>query len=233
MNAYEGLLDQSVNNLDSFTPISRLRRRKEFRQNLIVIKFPSPARSPSPFSANEMGGYGSVGRNARGRGATAEAWRLNVNALKKAGPLTPGWYGGWQWLCDGEQVTNIRLRGLGHDVALTYKSRVYMAANGRVTANKWTYRGSPCRFGGQRPYFHCPACWRRVMQLYGVGRYLRRLVRISLIRHSASSRRTGPFVAPTAFAQLPGLAAESEENGSIEEYIGLHLKICQNMKAED
>jgi len=65
-----------------------------------------------------MGGYGSGGWNARGRGTTADTWRLDVNGLNKAGALVPGWYGGWQWTRDGEQVANIRIRAMEGSVAL-------------------------------------------------------------------------------------------------------------------
>ena len=118
-----------------------------------------------------MGGYGSGGWNARGRGTTADAWRLDVNGLNKAGALVPGWYGGWQWTRDGEQVANIRIRAMEGSVALVYRSR--------VNGGEWTEHDEhvavswePCRFGGRRPFFHCPHCSRRVLQLYGVGRYL-------------------------------------------------------------
>ena len=118
-----------------------------------------------------MGGYGSGGWNARGRGTTADAWRLDVNRLNKAGALAPGSCSNCEWKRDGEPVANIQIRGMGHGVELTYRSRPY--------GGEWTQHDEhvdvswePCRFGGQRPFFHCPTCWRRVLQLYGVHRFL-------------------------------------------------------------
>jgi hypothetical protein len=118
-----------------------------------------------------MGGLGSGGWNATGRRTTAVAWRLSVNNLNKAGALTPGWFGGWQWLRDGEQVANIRVGAIEGGVRLIYRSRSYgeeWTEHDEFVAISW----EPCRFGGQRPYFHCPTCWRRVLQLYGNARYL-------------------------------------------------------------
>jgi len=118
-----------------------------------------------------MGGYGSGGWNARGRGTTADAWRLDVNRLNKAGALAPGSYSTCAWNRDGEPVASIQIRATESGVELIYRSRSYgdaWAQHDEHVAVSW----EPCRFGGRRPFFHCPHCSRRVLQLYGVGRYL-------------------------------------------------------------
>jgi hypothetical protein len=54
-----------------------------------------------------MGGFGS-GRP--GWKPKAEQFRsLDVNKLHRAGCLTPGHRGGWQWSRNGEQVASVNL----------------------------------------------------------------------------------------------------------------------------
>jgi len=96
--------------------------------------------------------------------------------LHRAGCLVPGWAGGWQWTCDGEQVANINLRAGTDRLQLSYRWRL---SGGEWKDVEETVRivRLPCRYGGSRPYFTCPgvvngiACGRRVVKLYGPGRY--------------------------------------------------------------
>ena len=173
-----------------------------------------------------MGGYGSGGWNATGRRATDNAWRLDVNGLNKAGALTPGWVGGWQWLRDGEQVANIRVCAVEGGVRLVYRSRSY--------GDEWTEHDGhvaiswePCRFGGQRPYFNCPTCWRRVLALYGVERYLCRTCK----NLSYPSQREGPI--DRAFRRADGIRVRlGGEAGIANEFpekpLGMHWKTYEN-----
>jgi hypothetical protein len=95
---------------------------------------------------------------------------LDVNRLQKAGYLSPGWSGGWQWTRDGEKVAWISLRAGASRLNLTYRVRV---SGGEWQDVEETVRivCIPCRFGGARPYFICPGvvngitCGRRVAKL--------------------------------------------------------------------
>jgi hypothetical protein len=101
---------------------------------------------------------------------------IDVNRLQKAGCLSPGWSGGWQWTRDGERVAWISLRAGASCLNLTYRVRV---SGGEWHDVEETVRivRIPCRFGGSRPYFVCPGvvndipCRRRVAKLHGAGRY--------------------------------------------------------------
>jgi hypothetical protein len=101
---------------------------------------------------------------------------IDVNRLHKAGCLRPGWWGGWQWTRDGEQVASVNLRAEHDRLHLTYRARVGGGEWEDVAETVRIVRVA-CRFGGARPYFICPgvvsgiACGRRVAKLYGSGQY--------------------------------------------------------------
>lgn len=115
-----------------------------------------------------MGGMGSGGHNRTGRSTTAEARALDVNSLRRAGALEPGRCGGWQWTHDGQRVADIRLEATLGAVTLVYRWRradgPWQEVRERVAVT-WV----PCRFGGERPFLHCPRCGRRGVKLYAVG----------------------------------------------------------------
>jgi hypothetical protein len=82
----------------------------------------------------------------------------------------------WQWSRDGDRVTPTNMRAEHDRLHLTYRVR---SGGGEWEDVNETVRivRVPCRFGGARPYFVCPgvvngtACGRRVVKLYGPGRY--------------------------------------------------------------
>jgi len=123
-----------------------------------------------------MGGFGSGRPSGYGRPIVEACRSIDVNRLHRAGCLVPGWAGGWQWTCDGEQVANINLRAGTDRLQLSYRWRL---SGGEWKDVEETVRivRLPCRYGGSRPYFTCPgvvngiACGRRVVKLYGPGRY--------------------------------------------------------------
>jgi hypothetical protein len=102
-----------------------------------------------------MGGFGSGRPSGSGR-TTVEACRsIDVNRLHKAGCLSPGWSGGWQWTRDGEQVAWINLRTDDDRLHLSYRARIGGGEWENVAETVRIVR-VPCRFGGPRPYFICP-----------------------------------------------------------------------------
>ena len=122
-----------------------------------------------------MGGFGS-GRPGSGR-ATADACRsLDVNQLRRAGVLTNGWMGNWQWTRDGERTGSISISGGKQRIALTYRWQ-RGGEDWQDVKEPIAIRWSACRFGGERPYFVCPGvvngntCTRTVTKLFCAGRY--------------------------------------------------------------
>lgn len=123
-----------------------------------------------------MGGFGSGRPSGSGRNTVEACRSIDVNRLHSKGCLRSGWWGGWQWTRDGEQVASINLRAEADRLHLSYRVRSDAEPWQDVSETVRIVR-VPCRFGGSRPYFICPgvvngiACGQRVAKLYGPGRY--------------------------------------------------------------
>jgi hypothetical protein len=122
-----------------------------------------------------MGGLGS-GRPSSGRATVDDCQSLDVNQLCKAGVLTSGWMGNWQWSRDGERIGSISISGGKDRIVLSYRSK-RGTEDWEDVNEPIAIRWSACRFGGERPYFTCPGdvngnvCARTVVKLYCAGRY--------------------------------------------------------------
>jgi len=123
-----------------------------------------------------MGGFGS-GRPSGGGKVTADScWSIDVNRLRKAGALSAGWCGGWEWKRNGEKVSSISMRGGEDRIVLSYRSRI-RGEDWQDIEEPIPIRWVPCRYGGRRPYFVCPGivndvtCHRHAVKLYCAGRY--------------------------------------------------------------
>lgn len=123
-----------------------------------------------------MGGLGSGRPSGFGRETVESCRSIDVNRLHRAGYLVPGWWGDWEWKRDGERVAWISMRAEENRLVLSYNYRRNDEEWQSVEQPVPTIQ-VPCRFGGTRPYFICPGvvngvtCGRRVVKLYGPGRY--------------------------------------------------------------
>jgi hypothetical protein len=116
-----------------------------------------------------MGGPGSGNRWRYGGKATTDDYRtLDVRRWAREGVLRPGYWGGWQWTCNGETVASIQMRAEQNRAILIYKHR---SGDGEWKDEQYAVRiaRTPCNLGGSRAWFICPAvgCGRRVAILYG------------------------------------------------------------------
>lgn len=114
-----------------------------------------------------MGGYGSGRRG--GRDTTDDLLRLDVRKLQRAGVLQPGCCGGWQWALRGGRKASIAIESSESSIGLRYTS----TRNGQrkdYDYQVWLSRSS-CNFGGDRVWFVCPSCGRRVAVLFGGAVY--------------------------------------------------------------
>ena len=120
-----------------------------------------------------MGGPGSGTRWHYGAKSTTDDCRsIDARRWARAGVLTPGYWGSWQWTCDGEVVAAIQMRTERDRVVLSYRCR----QNGGDWENieePVALERTPCRYGGGRVWFLCPAvgCGRRVALLFLGGSY--------------------------------------------------------------
>ena len=116
-----------------------------------------------------------MARYAYGGKTTVESCRsIDVLHWSRLGYFrSPRWFS-WAWSRDGERVASITVETQRDSATLKYKSRSYGEDWSDVeqrVAIDWT----PCRFGGERPWFVCSAasngmyCGCRVTKLYGAG----------------------------------------------------------------
>ena len=115
-----------------------------------------------------MGGLGS-GRCSgySGKSETSDSMPLDIRKITRKGLLVPGNSFGWQWLVNDRQVASISIRVEFQSMALSYRVK----STGEVVDQRVLTQTSPCHLGGQRHWFTCPRCSKRVAVLYAPGRY--------------------------------------------------------------
>jgi hypothetical protein len=115
------------------------------------------------------------GHNWKGTGTVEGSRSLDVMKLARAGYLSGVRFGSWQWTYADGTSARIDLQGGRQEITLNYRVRSsgeeWQSVRQRVPI-RWT----PCRFGGERPWFVCNVsangvyCGRHVAKLYGAGR---------------------------------------------------------------
>jgi hypothetical protein len=99
---------------------------------------------------------------------------LSVMKLARAGLLAGRQLSGWQWTNQGETTASIQIEGGRDAVTLHYRIRSH-GEDWRPVEQRVPIRWTPCRFGGERPWFLCAVysngmyCGRRVAKLYGAA----------------------------------------------------------------
>ena len=115
-----------------------------------------------------MGGQGSGHRWRHDAKEIVENKRkIDVRKWHKRGLLDAATSFSWQWARDGQQTTAINIH--------VNKDHIILDYHHRNSYGEWVVMRYPvslswtsCRFGGERPWFICPAkgCQRRVAILY-------------------------------------------------------------------
>ena len=115
-----------------------------------------------------MGGRGS-GRPSGfgGKRDTSSSMPLDIRKITRKGLLVPGNSFSWQWLVCKREVVSINIQVDLQSVMLSYRVK---SADELVEQRVQT-QTSPCNLGGQRQWFTCPRCSKRVAVLYAPGRY--------------------------------------------------------------
>ena len=113
-----------------------------------------------------MGGFGSGWRALRlARPVVDDFLKLDVNRQHRRGDLN----GAWRviaWTCGGEPAGSIEFRMVNPNTAeLSFVRCVDDGPPTPVTQRVLLSR-TACHFGGTRPWWRCPSCWRRVGSLY-------------------------------------------------------------------
>jgi hypothetical protein len=81
----------------------------------------------------------------------------------------------WRWTYGDGTTASIDFQGGRREIILDYRIRSY-SEDWQSVRQRVPIRWTPCRFGGERPWFVCDVhangvyCGRRVAKLYGAGR---------------------------------------------------------------
>ena len=144
---------------------------------------------------------------------------LDIRSLHRAWALAVGWRGNSTWTRNGKKVAaiSVRVESLTR-LRLNYQ----VTSQGRIEVKDYAVPVSwtACHLGGNRPWFGCPSCGRRVAILYGgevfVCRHCRQLNYASqqtskrdralerswLLRHKLGTE-FGMYDIPAAFIPKP------------------------------
>ena len=115
-----------------------------------------------------MGGRGS-GRPSGygGKRDTSNSMPLDIRKFTHNGLLVSGNSFSWQWLVCKREVASISIRVDLQSMVLSYR----MKSTDELVEQLVQTQTSPCNLGGQRHWFTCPRCSKRVAVLYAPGRY--------------------------------------------------------------
>lgn len=119
-----------------------------------------------------MGGYGSGRRPTDRKMLTDDLRSIDVRRWSQEGLLNPGQRYDWNWHSSDDGSVNASIGVSIGDQYVTLDYRVRQAGEHWVDV-KQVFRLSKtsCNFGGERAWFLCPDCGRRVCLLYIVERF--------------------------------------------------------------
>lgn len=111
-----------------------------------------------------------MGRYA-GKTKREETRFVDINRWNRERLLWPGNVINWRWSRNGKQVGLISVKVEGENLLrFEYRSRLYGGEWEEINYTVHITRTS-CNYGGTRPWFECPKCFRRVAKLYADGHY--------------------------------------------------------------
>ena len=115
-----------------------------------------------------MGGRGS-GRpsGCGGKRDTSSSMPLDIRKFTHKGLLVHGNSFSWQWTVCEREVASISIRVDLQSMVLSSR----MKSTDELVEQRLQTQTSPCNLGGQRHWFTCPRCSKRVAVLYAPGRY--------------------------------------------------------------
>jgi len=116
-----------------------------------------------------MGGRGSGRQSSyNGKEESNDSMPLDIRKITRKGLLVPGSRCSWQWLVNDQKVAGI---SIWVDSQQSMLLSWCIKSTGEVVEQRVQTQTSPCHLGGQRHWFTCPRCSKRVAVLYAPGRY--------------------------------------------------------------
>jgi hypothetical protein len=117
-----------------------------------------------------MGGYGSGRtRSYAGKKTTERSVGLDIRRLARCGHLVSGKNSTQTWSWRESIVASIDCKCLGDRVVLRYTYT--RGTESAAVEQEICILRTPCNYGGDRAWWQCPACDRRVAILYSAGKY--------------------------------------------------------------
>ena len=118
-----------------------------------------------------MGGYGSgLWTRSNAKVTTESQRRVDIRYMRSRGMLQSGNAGILSWIWNGRQNGSVRYRVERERLTLEYRYRLPGGEWEEVEEVIGLDR-TACNFGGERIWMLCPLCHRRVLLLYGAGKY--------------------------------------------------------------
>ena len=115
-----------------------------------------------------MGGRGSGRRSSYGgKSNTCDSMPLDIRKFARKGLLVPGSNFSWEWTVNDRKVAGINIRVDLQSMVLSYRIK----STDEMVEQRVQTQTSPCHLGGQRHWFTCPRCSKRVAVLYAPGQY--------------------------------------------------------------
>ncbi len=119
-----------------------------------------------------MGGSGSGHWYRWNSKTTIESqYKIDIRWIKKRGYLHPGTSGTLSWGSSGEKYGSIGFRVETDRLVLNYRNQ-HNGGEWENIKDEIFFTWTPCNYGGNRQWFLCPGCNRRVAVVYG-GKYYR------------------------------------------------------------
>src|SRR5215470_8277559 len=155
-----------------------------------------------------------MARYAGGGKSTVESCRcIDVLDWHRRGCLRLPRRFSWAWMRDGERVAWITVETERHRVTLKYRIRPY-GEDWADAKQQFPVVWTPCRFGGDRPWFICSVytdgtyCGRQVTKLYQAGRLFacRHCSRLAYASQHESAHERGLLKAQRIRMRLGGSA---------------------------
>lgn len=97
---------------------------------------------------------------------TEEVKRIDIRHMRKNSLLKPNTRGDLRWTFRGEPSGNIRYTCYQHELQLHFRYR-QNDSDWQHVEQRIPIERTPCNYGGDRPWFRCPHCAKRVAILYG------------------------------------------------------------------
>jgi len=113
---------------------------------------------------------------------------LDVRKLHRAGALVAGRSCAWEWSRRGEVVAAIDIEA---ESLTRLRLRYQLTRQGQTEAKDYRVpiTWTPCHLGGNRPWFLCPCCGRRVAKLYSSALFAcRHCLRLNYRSQQANKR---------------------------------------------